>query len=156
LNIKIHAIGKRMPAWIKQGFEDYRDRFPRHIKLNLREINMPERTVNSEVLHLKEQEGDRLLAGVSADDVVIALDEGGRQWKSRELASELASWLQDKRAVSLLIGGPDGLSRQCLERADITWSLSRLTLPHMLVRVLLAEQLYRAFAITQNHPYHRD
>ena len=145
-----------MPAWIRQGFEDYQGRFPRHINLGLREVTMPERTANSDVLKLKEEEGDKLLARIYADDLVIPLDEGGKQWSSRELASELAGWVQDKRNVSLLIGGPDGLSRQCLDRANRTWSLSRLTLPHMLVRVLLAEQLYRAFAITQNHPYHRD
>jgi 23S rRNA (pseudouridine1915-N3)-methyltransferase len=156
LNITIHAIGKRMPAWIRQGFEDYQGRFPRHVKVSLREINMPERVSNCDVLKLKEEEGDRLLARISSDDVVIALDESGKQWSSRELSAHLATWLQEKRDLSLLVGGPDGLSRQCLDRADRIWSLSRLTLPHMLVRVLLAEQLYRAFAITQNHPYHRD
>jgi 23S rRNA (pseudouridine1915-N3)-methyltransferase len=156
MNIRIHAIGKRMPLWIKQGFEDYQGRFPRHINLALREIVMPERTANSDVLKLKEEEGDRMLAKISGDDIVIALDESGKQWSSRGLATELSGWLQDKRNVSMLIGGPDGLSRQCLDRADKIWSLSRLTLPHMLVRVVLAEQLYRAFAITQNHPYHRD
>ena len=156
MKINIHAIGKRMPAWVRQGFGDYQSRLPRHIQLQLREINLPERTANSDLLRLKEEEGERLLAGVHADDMVIALDEGGKQWTSRELAGELFGWLQDKRNVSLLVGGPDGLSRVCLDRADRTWSLSRLTLPHMLVRVVLAEQLYRAYAITQNHPYHRD
>ena len=156
VKIHIHAIGRRMPAWIRQGFEDYQGRFPRHITLSLREVTMPERTSNSDLLKLKEEEGDRLLARVNGDELVIALDEGGKQWSSRELAAELVEWQQDKRDISLLIGGPDGLSRQCLDRANKTWSLSRLTLPHMLVRVLIAEQLYRAFAITQNHPYHRD
>lgn len=145
-----------MPAWIRQGFEDYQGRFPNYINLSLREVGMPDRSPNSDVLKLKEEEGDRLLARVNADELVIALDEGGKQWSSRELAAELAEWQQDQRDVSLLVGGPDGLSRQCLDRANKTWSLSRLTLPHMLVRVLIAEQLYRAFAITQNHPYHRD
>ena len=156
MKIKIHAIGKRMPPWVRQGFEDYQSRFPRHIELSLREINMPERSGNVDVLRLKEEEGERLLSRVSSDDVVIALDEGGKQWGSRELAAKLDDWLADKRDLSLLIGGPDGLSRMCLERANLTWSLSKLTLPHMMVRVVLAEQLYRAYAITQNHPYHRD
>jgi len=156
MKIQIHAIGKRMPQWLRQGFEDYQSRFPRHIKLSLREINMPDRSANADILRLKEEEGERLLSAVSSDDVVIALDEGGKQWGSRQLAVEFNNWLADKRDLSLLIGGPDGLSRMCLQRANITWSLSRLTLPHMLVRVVLAEQLYRAYAITQNHPYHRD
>lgn len=156
MKIQIHAIGKRMPLWVRQGFEDYQNRLPRHISLTLREINMPDRSGNADVLRLKEEEGERLLARVSADDVVIALDEGGKQWGSRQLAVKLDDWLVDKRDISLLIGGPDGLSRMCMERANITWALSKLTLPHMMVRVVLAEQLYRAYAITQNHPYHRD
>lgn len=155
MKIKIHAIGKRMPLWVRQGFEDYQSRFPRHIKLSLREINLPERSANCDILRLKEEEGERLLAGLSPDDVVIALDEGGKQWSSRQVAAELSDWLADKRDLSLFIGGPDGLSRMCQERANFTWSLSKLTLPHMMVRVVLAEQLYRAYAITQNHPYHR-
>ena len=145
-----------MPQWVRQGFEDYQSRFPRHIELSLREINMPDRSANVDVLRLKEEEGERLLSRVSSDDVVIALDEDGKQWGSRQLAAKLDSWLIDKRDLSLLIGGPDGLSRMCLERANLTWSLSKLTLPHMMVRVVLAEQLYRAYAIMQNHPYHRD
>lgn len=156
MNIRIHAIGKRMPQWVRQGFEEYRQRFPRHIKLSLREIAMPERAANQDILKLKEEEGERLLSGVAQGDVIIALDEFGRQWNSRELAGKMSRWLEDRQDISLLIGGPDGLSRICLERADMKWSLSNLTFPHMLVRVVLAEQLYRAFAITQNHPYHRD
>ena len=117
---------------------------------------MPERTGNQDVLRLKEEEGERLLSGVAQHDIIIALDESGRQWSSRELAGQMNRWLEDRQDISLLIGGPDGLSRICLERAHMKWSLSSLTFPHMLVRVILAEQLYRAYAITQNHPYHRD
>ena len=156
MHIRIHAIGKRMPLWLRQGFEEYQQRFPRHIQLSLREINLPERSANTDILRLKEEEGERLLSGVSADDVLIALDEGGRQWTSREMANMFQGWLDDRQDLSLLIGGPDGLSRMCLERARLTWSLSRLTLPHMMVRLVVAEQLFRAYAITQNHPYHRD
>lgn len=155
MKIQIHAVGKRMPLWIRQGFEDYQSRFPRHIRLTLREINMPERTGNVDILRLKEEEGSRLLSVVSPYDVVIVLDEGGKQWSNRQLAAKFDDWFADKRDLSLLIGGPDGLSKVCLERADVCWSLSCLTLPHMLVRVILAEQLYRIYAITQNHPYHR-
>jgi len=96
-----------------------------------------------------------LLAAVSSDSHVIALDENGSQWSTRELSLEMAGWMQAGREVSFLIGGPDGLSGPCLQRAGERWSLSRLTLPHTLVRVVLAEQLYRAWSVTQNHPYHR-
>ncbi len=145
-----------MPAWVKAGFDDYQSRLPKHIRLSLREINMPDRTSGSDVLRLKEEEGEKLLAGVGDDDVVIVLDEGGKQWTSRGLAEQLSDWIYDKRDISLLIGGPDGLSRICMDRANLVWSLSKMTLPHMMVRVVLAEQIYRAWAITQNHPYHRD
>lgn len=156
MKIQIHAIGKRMPPWVKEGFADYQARFPRHVRLALREINMPERTSGCDVLRLKEEEGEKLLAGTGPDDVIIALDEGGRQWGSRGVAEHFSEWLDDRRDISLFIGGPDGLSRVCLDRADMVWSLSKMTLPHMMVRVVLAEQLYRAWAITQRHPYHRD
>ncbi len=156
MHIRIHAIGKRMPLWLRQGFEEYQQRFPKHIQLSLREINLPERSGNTDILRLKEEEGERLLSGVSDDDVLIALDEGGKQWASREMAVMFQGWMDDRQDLSLLIGGPDGLSRMCLERARLTWSLSRLTLPHMMVRLVVAEQLFRAYAITQNHPYHRD
>ena len=156
MNIRIHAIGKRMPLWLRQGFEDYQQRFPKHIQLSLREINLPERSSKVDILRLKEEEGERLLSGVSGDDVLIALDEGGKQWTSREMAGLFQRWMDDRQDLSLLIGGPDGLSRMCLERARLTWSLSKMTLPHMMVRLIVAEQLFRAYAITQNHPYHRD
>lgn len=156
MKIRIHAVGKRMPAWIRVGFEGYQSRFPEYIRLSLREINMPSRTSGVDVLQLKDAEGEKLLAGIGADDIVIALDESGQQWTSRELAYQLGEWVEDKRNVSLLVGGPDGLSRVCMDKADFIWALSKMTLPHMMVRVVLVEQLYRAWAITRNHPYHRD
>jgi 23S rRNA (pseudouridine1915-N3)-methyltransferase len=155
VDIRIHAIGKRMPAWVKTGFEEYAGRFPGNINITLRELALPERTSNSDIHRLKEEEGQRLLDGVQPDDVVIALDERGKQWDSHEVAKRLEMWLEDKRNISLLIGGPDGLSAQCLQRADIRWSLSKLTLPHMMVRIMLVEQIYRAMTILQKHPYHR-
>lgn len=144
-----------MPAWIKEGFEDYQARLPKHIRLSLREIGLPERTSKSDIQRMKQEEGERLLSGVQQDDLVIALDEHGQQWDSRQLAQKFNGWLEDRRDISLLIGGPDGLSDSCLQRADMTWSFSKATLPHMMVRVILAEQLYRAWTILQGHPYHR-
>lgn len=102
------------------------------------------------------REGERLLAHVAASDRVVALDERGQSWSTRKLAEQLEGWRSDGRDVALLIGGPDGLSDGCLERAEQRWSLSALTFPHMLVRVLVAEQMYRAHSLLTNHPYHRD
>lgn len=155
MNIRIHAMGKRMPQWVKAGFEDYQARFPRHIQLSLREINLPERTANADIDRLRQVEGERLLSAIPREDLLIALDEGGQQWSSQQLADKLQEWLEDKRDVSFLVGGPDGLSADLLQRADKCWSLSLATLPHMMVRVILAEQLYRAWTILQGHPYHR-
>jgi len=101
------------------------------------------------------EEGKRMLAALGPRQCVIALDVDGRSWSTVQLAGKLASWLADGRDVSLLVGGPDGLADACLERAEQRWSLSALTLPHPLVRVLLAEQLYRAWTVITNHPYHR-
>jgi len=96
------------------------------------------------------------MSAVPASNVLIALDGGGRQWTTLELAEQMNTWMQQGRDISFLIGGPDGLDQSSLKRADARWSLGKLTLPHMLVRVILAEQLYRAWSITQNHPYHRE
>ena len=104
---------------------------------------------------LKQQEGERLLAAVPKNSQVWALDCGGSHWSTEQLSEKLTDWLQSGQDITLLIGGPDGLSGDCLRRADLRWSLSALTLPHALVRVVLAEQLYRAWTIISGHPYHR-
>jgi 23S rRNA (pseudouridine1915-N3)-methyltransferase len=102
-----------------------------------------------------QRESDAILAATGAKDRVIALEVGGRPWSTEKLAAQLENWQQDGRDVSFLVGGPDGLADDCRKRADQQWSLSPLTLPHPLVRIVLAEQLYRAWSITRNHPYHR-
>lgn len=102
-----------------------------------------------------QREGEAVLAAAGARDRVVALEVGGRPWSTEQLAEQLERWQLDGRDVSFLVGGPDGLAPECRARADQQWSLSPLTLPHPLVRILLAEQLYRAWSITRNHPYHR-
>jgi 23S rRNA (pseudouridine1915-N3)-methyltransferase len=102
-----------------------------------------------------QRESDAILAATGPKDRVIALEVGGRPWSTEKLAAQLENWQQDGRDVSFLVGGPDGLADACRKRADQQWSLSPLTLPHPLVRIILAEQLYRAWSITRNHPYHR-
>lgn len=145
-----------MPAWVGQAWSEYAGRFPRGLTLELREIPLARRGRNADVRALAATEGEALLAAVPGGSRIVALDEGGRQWSTAELAQRLETWMREEKGVSFLVGGPDGLAPGCLERAHDTWSLSRLTLPHPMVRVILAEQLYRAWTITRNHPYHRE
>jgi 23S rRNA (pseudouridine1915-N3)-methyltransferase len=149
-------VGTRLEQWITDAFDAYRKRLPRHLKLNLQEIPLARRTAGGSIAGAIDAEGERLLRCVPRDALALALDERGRQWSSAELAVELKAWLDDDREVAILIGGPDGLAEACRTRADRVWSLSRLTLPHGLVRVVVAEQLYRAWTILQGHPYHRN
>ncbi|HPF58870.1 MAG TPA: 23S rRNA (pseudouridine(1915)-N(3))-methyltransferase RlmH [Candidatus Competibacteraceae bacterium] len=155
--MKIHllAVGIRMPDWIKTGYAEYAGRLPRECQLNLIEIPAGKRSTRADLPRLVRAEGERLLAAIPASSRVIALDERGREWGTAELAGQLAGWLQEGCNLSLLIGGPDGLDAACRDRAEHLWSLSRLTLPHPLVRIVVAEQLYRAWSLLHNHPYHR-
>jgi 23S rRNA (pseudouridine1915-N3)-methyltransferase len=155
MRLSIIAVGTKMPAWVEQGVEEYGRRMPRELKLEWREIPLARRGKDSRPQQLCAREGQQLLKAVPAGDRVIALDVRGKRISTEQLAQQLESWQMSGDNYSLLIGGPDGLSSDCLERAEQRWSLSDLTLPHPLVRVLLAEQLYRAWTITVNHPYHR-
>ena len=156
MRLSIIAVGTKMPAWVEQGVEEYGRRMPRELKLEWREIPLARRGKDSRPQQLCAREGEQLLKAVPAGDRVIALDVRGKQISTEQLAQQLEGWQMSGDNYSLLIGGPDGLSSDCLERAEQRWSLSDLTLPHPLVRVLLAEQLYRAWTITVNHPYHRE
>ena len=155
--MKIHllAVGTRMPDWVKAGYAEYAERLPRECALLLNEIPASKRGRNAAVAPIIRDEGERLLAAIPTGCRVIALDERGQEWSTTELAERLAGWLQEGGDVSLLVGGPDGLDAACRARADGVWSLSRLTLPHPLVRVVVAEQLYRAWSLLHHHPYHR-
>ncbi len=145
-----------MPDWVARGWAEYARRFPRGLELELKELPLTRRTRSSKADVLRVTESAALLAAVPASHCVIAMDGNGMQWSTLELANQMKQWMQQGRDVSFLIGGPDGLDGASLDRADARWSLGKLTLPHMLVRVILAEQLYRAWSITQNHPYHRE
>jgi 23S rRNA (pseudouridine1915-N3)-methyltransferase len=153
MQITVAAVGTRLEPWVYQAFESYRSRLPRHVHLALEEIPVARRGAGTAAAVAVE--GERLLRRVRADALALALDERGRQWTSVELARELDGWLARHPHVAILIGGPDGLAPACRERADRLWSLSKLTFPHGMVRVLLAEQIYRAWTIHQGHPYHR-
>jgi 23S rRNA (pseudouridine1915-N3)-methyltransferase len=156
--VRIHllAIGHRMPGWVNEAYRTYAQRLPAECRLELREIAAPRRGRNVPVERLREQEGESLLAAVPRDAWVVALDEHGRGLETAALSSRLDDWMQSGRDVCLLVGGADGLSPACRARADFTWSLSPLTFPHPLVRVILAEQIYRAWSLLRGHPYHRE
>jgi 23S rRNA (pseudouridine1915-N3)-methyltransferase len=155
MRISIITIGTRMPPWVTQGVEEYGKRMPRELQVEWKALPLATRGKNANPVQLKEKEGEQILRTIPAGDRVIALDVRGKSLSTRQLAAQLADWQMSGDNVSLLIGGPDGLSQACLQRAERRWSLSALTLPHPLVRILLAEQLYRAWTITVNHPYHR-
>jgi 23S rRNA (pseudouridine1915-N3)-methyltransferase len=155
MHIHLIAVGTRMPSWISQGYEDYARRLPRECSLRLVEIPPGRRSRTQSPAPAVEEESRRMLAAIPERSLVVALDVGGSAWDTPGLAARLQEWLQSGRDIVLLVGGPDGLSGDCLRRADLRWSLSALTLPHALVRVVLAEQLYRAWTIISGHPYHR-
>jgi 23S rRNA (pseudouridine1915-N3)-methyltransferase len=155
MQIHLIAVGTRMPVWVTQGYEEYARRLPRECALRLVEIPLGRRSRTQSPAQAVEDEGRRMLASVPERARVVALDVGGRAWDTPALAERLREWLQSGRDTALLVGGPDGLSDGCLQCAERRWSLSALTLPHALVRVVLAEQLYRAWTIINGHPYHR-
>jgi len=144
-----------MPTWVNEGVEEYSRRMPPELKLTWREIPFSRRGKDATVEQLCATEGELILKTIPSGDKVIALDVEGKRFATAQLAQKLEAWQMSGDNYSLVIGGPDGLSGACLARADQRWSLSDLTLPHPLVRVILAEQLYRAWTITVNHPYHR-
>lgn len=144
-----------MPTWVSEGYEEYARRLSHECSLKLTEIPAEKRGKNADVAQLTRKEGDRLLAAFPKGAHGVALDVLGKPWSTEELARQLEIWLRSGDDVALLVGGPDGLDPRCLERAGARWSLSKLTLPHPLVRVVVAEQLYRAWTILKGHPYHR-
>jgi 23S rRNA (pseudouridine1915-N3)-methyltransferase len=155
MRVSLIAVGTRMPDWVEAGVAEYRKRLPPELVFEIREIALGKRGKNADVARAVQQEGEAMLAALAPRDHVIALDVRGRSIGTEQLAAQLAQWRMSGDNVSLLVGGPDGLAANCLARAQERWSLSALTLPHPLVRIVVAEQLYRACAINNNHPYHR-
>jgi len=149
------AVGRRMPDWVNAGYQVYARRLGGRLQLQLHEISPHRRSSRDSPERAMQIEGERQLAAVPGGARVIALDEGGAAWSTRTLAGQLEQWLGGGQDVALLIGGADGLAPACLQAAETRWSLSALTLPHGLVRVVVAEQLYRAWSLLNNHPYHR-
>ena len=144
-----------MPAWVETGYQEYAKRLPRDFSVEVVELALGPRGKSGSVEKAIAKEGEQMLAAIPDGDKVIALDVLGKPWSTEKLAGNLANWRMEGFNYSLLIGGPDGLAKSCLARADLKWSLSALTLPHPLVRIVLIEQLYRAWTILNNHPYHK-
>ena len=155
MRIHLIAAGTRMPSWVTDGYEDYAGRMPPECKLVLKEITLGASRSGGDARKAMQEEGAAMLAALPAGAGVTALDVRGKPVDTAGLAKLLNRWLQEGRDRALLIGGPDGLAPECLARAESRLSLSALTLPHALVRVVVAEQIYRAWSILKNHPYHR-
>lgn len=156
MRLRIIAVGTRMPAWVDAAVDDYARRLRTHWKFELLEIPAGRRSASQPAARAIAAEGTQVLAALKPAELAIALDERGRALDTRELAARLAAGERDGRDLALLIGGPDGHAPEVRSRCAESWSLSRLTLPHALARVVLAEQLYRAQSLLLNHPYHRD
>lgn len=148
------AAGTKLPAWVNSGFEDYAGRFGNDYRLELKEIALGQRAAGAAQQAIA-REGERMVSALPAACYVVALQVGGRSMSSEQLAKFLETRAQEGRDVAFCIGGPDGLAPQINERADLRWSLSALTLPHALARVVVVEALYRAVSIIKRHPYHR-
>ncbi|CCO85561.1 23S rRNA (pseudouridine(1915)-N(3))-methyltransferase RlmH [Erwinia amylovora] len=156
MKLQLVAVGSKMPDWVQTGFMAYLRRFPKDMPFELVEIPAGKRGKNADIKRILEKEGEMMLAAAGKGNRIVTLDIPGQPLETPQLASQLERWKQDGRDVSLFIGGPEGLSPACKAAAEQSWSLSALTLPHPLVRVLVAESLYRAWSITANHPYHRE
>ncbi len=155
MDARLIAVGERAPAWVASGFAEYQKRLSHGLPLQLVEVPPGIRGKGRDAARAMSDEGARVLAAIPKGSWVVSLDGRGKPWSSEQLAERLAHWRQQGRNLAFLIGGPEGHAAPVLARADESWSLGPLTLPHMLVRLLLAEQLYRAVSMLGNHPYHR-
>lgn len=155
MEIHLLAVGTRMDGWINSGYEEYARRLSRDCQLILKEIGSPRKSKTEDAAKVTRLEGDLLLAAIPPDAWTVALDVKGASHTTESMAKRLGLWKENHRRVALLVGGADGLSADCLAHSDEQWSLSNLTFPHGLVRVIVAEQLYRAHSVLSNHPYHR-
>jgi 23S rRNA (pseudouridine1915-N3)-methyltransferase len=156
MRLRVIALGQRMPAWVRAAWAEYAGRLPKEFSLELVELKAEARDQGRPISRVLALEGERVRREWAGDWVRVALDERGRHWTSRELAARLAEWRGGARPVAFAIGSADGLDPAIKAHADSMWALSALTLPHGLVRVILAEQIYRAVSLLSGHPYHRE
>lgn len=156
MRLTLYAVGNKMPAWVTQGFNEYSRRFPRDVSFHLVEVSPGKRGKNADIARILEKEGQQLLAAIPKGNRIVTLEVEGKPWTTPQLAQQLERWQLDGRDVALLVGGPEGLSPACIQASEQKWSLSALTLPHPMVRIVVAESLYRAWSVNTNHPYHRE
>ncbi|MFC6276117.1 23S rRNA (pseudouridine(1915)-N(3))-methyltransferase RlmH [Psittacicella hinzii] len=155
MKIYLVAVGTSMPSWITQGFEEYQRRFPRNMPFILIEINNKKRGKGADINRITDEEGKEILKTVG-NGYLVTLDIPGKPYDTHQLAARLEAWQNGGRDVYIVIGGPEGLSKEVKQAAHESWSLSNLTMPHPLVRVVAIEALYRAWSVNNNLPYHRD
>lgn len=155
MRIKLLAIGTRMPQWVEQGYKEYAQRMPALCKLELLEIAAKKRGKNADTARILRDEASALKAAIPKGTLTIALDRCGKHIDTHTLANHLQSWIDQSQDVAILIGGPEGIDPSYLNQVQTKWSLSAMTFAHPVVRVMLAEQLYRAWSINANLPYHR-
>lgn len=155
MRTRLISVGERMPAWVSEGVAEYRKRLSRELPLDLIEIPLGNRGKSRDPVRAMSDEGNAVLAALPKDTHIVALDGRGKPWSSEQLSVELGEWRMQGRDLAILIGGPDGHASAVLERAHQRWSLGPLTLPHMIVRLIVVEQLYRAVTMLAGHPYHR-
>jgi 23S rRNA (pseudouridine1915-N3)-methyltransferase len=155
MRIHLIAVGNRMPAWVDEGYQEYARRLPPECALQLHEVPAGKRGKNADIVRLTRQEGEKMAAAIPKGARVVALEVKGKSWSTEQLSARLESWLGDGCDVALLVGGPEGIEPGLSASADERWSLSPLTLPHPLVRIVVAEQIYRAWSLLKGHPYHR-
>ncbi len=156
MNISLISLGHKMPDWVNVAFQTYNERLPNHLKIQLLELNPVSRQKGLSVVQIKSQEADAIEKHLKPGAVNIALDEHGKAISTEFLAKQLADWQMQGQDINLIIGGADGLDQRIIQQANQTWSLSKLVFPHQLVRVIVAEQVYRAYSMLNNHPYHRE
>lgn len=155
MKISLITLGNKMPTWVESGFNEYQKRLKPTIDLQLKELALIKRTKNSDSQRILQQEHTQLCSQLRPNSHNIALDSRGAQYTSEDLAQQLAHWQQLAKPINIIIGGPEGYHPDTLSHTQEQWSLSKLTFPHPLVRIILAEQIYRAQCILQKHPYHK-
>ncbi|MFC3194133.1 23S rRNA (pseudouridine(1915)-N(3))-methyltransferase RlmH [Marinicella sediminis] len=156
MKISLISLGHKMPGWVDSAFQMYNDRLPGHLKLHLVELTPVSRHKGLSVSQIKSQEASILEKHTLSGTINVALDERGKAISTPQVATILGDWQMEGRDVNIIIGGADGLDQRIIQQASHCWSLSRLVFPHQLVRVIVAEQLYRAWSLLNNHPYHRE
>ncbi len=156
MKLRLLCAGRRMPRWVDDGVAEFMKRFPRQFPVELDTVDPAPRKAGLSATQLQQADSERLAAKLRGGERIVALDEGGQQYDSRGLAGRIQDWQHDGRDVVLVIGGPDGHSDAFRDAADELLSLSSMTLPHGLARLVLVEQVYRAWTVLSGHPYHRD